>query len=185
MSTNRSPPPSFFLSLSCTFLSPVLFILCHLSNIQHCFILCIRSTFLSVCIVCHIFTMLTVWSLSPVPAFFKSFTFIFHFIVLALFILLFLLSHQLIVSTLLIFLSCSICSFHVICHYCVGGFHSSFLSAISVLCFLSFPPLPPSDPGCFSFFLLLFQFVSSFFTDVVFYRSECNSYFLSVGVSGV
>lgn len=61
----NSPPPSFFyfLSLSCTFLSSVLFILCHLSSTQHShlrFILSIRSTFMYVCTVCHLFTTLTV-----------------------------------------------------------------------------------------------------------------------------
>lgn len=54
------------------------------------------------------------------------------------------------------------------CLHYFDAFHSPFLLAISIFCFLSLPPAPHCDPGCFSFFLLLFQFVSSFFTDVFF-----------------
>lgn len=65
-------------------------------------------------------------------------------------------------------LSSSIYLFNVLYSHCFHSFHSSFLFAISVFCFLSFPTPPHCDPGCFSFLLFLLQFVLSFFTDVVF-----------------
>lgn len=72
-------------------------------------------------------------------------------------------------------LSSSIYLFNVLYLHCFGGFHSSFLFAISVFCFLSFPPPPYCDPGCFSFLFFLLQFVFSFFTDVVLCWADWNS----------
>lgn len=62
-----------------------------------------------------------------------------------------------------LFVSHSIYLFNILQLHCFGAFSAlHFCIAIFLFCFPSFLPPPLCDPGCFSFFLFLLQFVFSF-----------------------
>lgn len=171
--TNRTNPLHLFcLSISCCFLSSVLFILwttflsLSASNLLFCIHFHFCFLFFVVFCLClshlshlhFIFCLLLMLSFTYYVLFYCScsiycFSFHFHVNILCSIHCYFVLLHLFIQYALL-------------CLYCFGTFHFNF--AISIFYFPFFLPSHPCDLGCFSFFLFLPQFLFILVTDVLF-----------------